>query len=97
MLGIDINLAVGEEWIKTVLLAEIIKQEAAPAVTTRTALWCTLADQWLQCHVSTVRFYAAIWFIKCRTTDDYNDCRANCMSLFIGKSTDMDLSNLRQI
>ena len=31
MLGIDINLAVGEEWIKTVHLAEIIKQEAAPA------------------------------------------------------------------
>ena len=45
MLGIDINLAVGEEWIKTVRLAEIIKQEAAPAGTTRTALWCALADQ----------------------------------------------------
>jgi len=45
MLGIDINLAVGEEWIKTVRLAEIIKQEVAPAGTTRTALWCALADQ----------------------------------------------------
>lgn len=45
MLGIDINLAVGEEWIKTVRLAEIIKQEVAPAGTTGTALWCTLADQ----------------------------------------------------